>query len=47
MHITRIHVQDNNETQEQHTPASLQALVSLGPLSEDEVADHVHDLCCS
>lgn len=47
MHITRIHGQDNIETQVQHTLINSQVQESLGPLSEDEQVDRVHDLCCS
>ena len=47
MHITRIHVQGSIVTLVQHILANSQAGGSWGPLGEDELVDHAHDLCYS
>lgn len=47
MGITRIHVQDNIVTQDQHTLASWQFQASWGPSTEGELVGHAHDLYCS
>lgn len=45
--ITRIRGQDNILTLVQHILSNLLPRESWRPLSEGELADHVHDLCCS